>query len=66
MHRFINQQLNQSTILKNKPKAKNEAPVGPDGVIIGKARQLYLYSTFHTQVRLKVLHIETLADNKTK
>ncbi|CAL8359152.1 unnamed protein product [Boreogadus saida] len=25
----------------------------------GKARQLYLYSTFHTQGRLKVLHIST-------
>ena len=32
----------------------------------GKARQLYLYSTFHTQGRLKVLHIETLAYNKRK
>ena len=34
--------------------------------LIGKARQLYLYSTFHTQGRLKVLHIETLAYNQRK
>ena len=27
---------------------------------LGKARHLYLYSTFHTRGRLEVLHIETL------
>ena len=32
----------------------------------GKARQLYLYSNFHTQGRLKVLHVETLSYNKIK
>ena len=31
-----------------------------------KARQLYLYSTFHTRGRLKVLHIYTFSYNKIK
>ena len=31
--------------------------------LCGTTRQLYLYSTSHTQGRLKVLHIETIQSN---
>ena len=31
-----------------------------DTFLVVKARQLHLYSTFHKQSRLKVLHIETV------